>query len=205
MRARWNGQGGDFSSPFTNLRSYSFANQAKQCGWGCSEIDVAATCIFQRKFVPYPYYIRTISPYLYDIRTISVRYPKRTSAVRPYGVRTASVRRLYGVFTESLRSLYGICTVSSRTSPVHPAYGMYGSLPSITQVLTSPTDLIRSNFSGHLYATRTSRLLRESGLSRLVLDIPGLWAACTKSSRFFSPGLREPLGYPWVMGSLHET
>ena len=95
-------------SPFTNLRSYSFAYQAKQCGWGCSEIDMAATWIFQRKFVPYPYYIRTISPYLYDILTISVRYPKRTSAVRPYGVRTASVRRLYGIFTASLRHLYGI-------------------------------------------------------------------------------------------------
>ena len=92
-------------SPFTNLRSYSFAHQAKQCGWGCSEIDVAATWIFQRKFVPYPYYIRTISPYLYDIRTISVRYPKRTSAVRPYGVRTASVRYLYGVFTAFVRYL----------------------------------------------------------------------------------------------------
>lgn len=106
-------------SPFTNLRSYSFANQAKQCGWGCSEIDVAATWIFQRKFVPYSYYIRTISPYLYDIRTISVRYPKRTSAVRPYDVRTAS-----------LRSLYGICTVSRAKGSVHPAYGIYGSLRS---------------------------------------------------------------------------
>ena len=133
-------------SPFTNLRSYSFANQAKQCGWGCSEIDVAATWIFQRKFVPYPYYIRTISPYLYDIRTISVRYPKRTSAVRPYGVRTASVRRLYGVFTESLRSLYGICTVSSRTSPVHPAYGMYGSLPSIRCLISGA----RARRGGHV-------------------------------------------------------
>ena len=81
-------------SPFTNLHSYSFANQAKQCGWGCSEIDVAATWIFQMKFVPYPYYIRTIS----------VRYPKRTSAVRPYGVRTASVRDLYGVCTASVRN-----------------------------------------------------------------------------------------------------
>ena len=86
-------------------------NQAKQCGGGCSEIDVAATWIFQRKFVPYPYYIRTISPYLYDIRTISVRYPKRTSAVRPYGVCTASVRRLYGVFTVFVRYL-----------AVHPPY-----------------------------------------------------------------------------------
>ena len=47
--------------------------------------------------MPYPYYIRTIttiSPYLYDIRTISVRYPKRTSAVRPYGVFTVFVRYL---------------------------------------------------------------------------------------------------------------
>ena len=96
------------SSPFTNLRSYSFANQAKQCGWGCSEIDVAATWILQRKFVPYSYYIRTISPYLYDIRTIS----GRTSAVRPYGVRTVSVRRLYGVRTGSVRRLYGILRTS---------------------------------------------------------------------------------------------
>ena len=87
-------------SPFTNLHSYSFANQAKQCGWGCSEIDVAATCIFQRKFVPYSYYIRTISPYLYDIRAIS----GRTSAVRPYGVRTVSVRRPYGICTASVRN-----------------------------------------------------------------------------------------------------
>ena len=88
------------SSPFTNLRSYSFANQAKQCGWGCSEIDVAATWIFQRKFVPYSYYIRTISPYLYDIRTISVRYP----GVHPPYVRTASVRRPYGICTASVRN-----------------------------------------------------------------------------------------------------
>ena len=106
-------------SPFTNLHSYSFANQAKQCGWGCSEIDVAATCIVQRKFVPYPYYIRTISPYLYDIRTISARYPCDIRAISEAYIRRTSVRRLYGV-----------CTISSRTSPVHPAYGMYGSLPS---------------------------------------------------------------------------
>ena len=92
-------------SPFTNLRSYSFANQAKQCGWGCSEIDVAATWIFQRKFVPYPYYIRTISPYLYDIRTTSVRHPCDIRSVHPPYVRTAS-----------LRHLYGICAISSRTS-----------------------------------------------------------------------------------------
>ena len=152
--------------------------------------------------VRYPYGICTISS-----RTSPVYPSPRTSPVRPYDIRTyprICVHPPY-VRTASLRYLYGICAISSRTSPVHPAYGMYGSLPSITQVLTSPTDLIRSNFSGHLYATRTSRLLRESGLSRLVLDIPGLWAACTKSSRFFSPGLREPLGYPRVMGSLHET
>ena len=85
------------SSPFTNLRSYSFANQAKQCGWGCSEIDVAATWIFQRKSVPYSYYIRTISPYLYDIRA----YIRRTSVRCPYGVRTGSVRRLYGILRTS--------------------------------------------------------------------------------------------------------
>jgi len=124
------------SSPFTNLRSYSFANQAKQCGWGCSEIDVAATWIFQRKFVPYSYYIRTISPYLYDIRTISVRYPKRTSAVRPYDVRTASVRRPYGVFTASLRSLYGVFTVFVRYLAVHPPYirlmGCTDPFPSVS-------------------------------------------------------------------------
>ena len=100
---------------FYQLPSYSFANQAKQCGWGCSEIDVAATWIFQMKFVPYPYYIRTISPYLYDIRTISVRYPKRTSAVRPYGIFKAPLR--YPV-----RYPYGIRTVFVRYLAAHPPY-----------------------------------------------------------------------------------
>ena len=88
------------SSPFTNLRSYSFANQAKQCGWGCSEIDVAATWIFQRKFVPYSYYIRTISEggVWYQLG-MSVRCPcdvpsyvRGMTVVCPFYARTLSVR-----------------------------------------------------------------------------------------------------------------
>ena len=103
-------------SPFTNLRSYSFANQAKQCGWGCSEIDVAATWIFQRKFVPYPYDIPISVRYPYDIRTISVAYIRRTSVRRLYGIFTVSLRYLYGIFTASLRYLYGIYPYIPRTS-----------------------------------------------------------------------------------------
>ena len=93
----------------------SFANQAEP--WRSSAVEGAVECTWRRlgSFKGNSYYIRTISPYPYDIRTISVRYPKRTSAVRPYGV-----------FTVSIRYLYGVCTKSS----VHPAYGMYGSLPS---------------------------------------------------------------------------
>ena len=94
----------------------SFANQAEP--WRSSAVEGAVECTWRRlgSFKGNSYYIRTISPYPYDIRTISVRYPKRTSAVRPYGI-----------FTVSVRYLYGVCTKSS----VHPAYGMYGSLPSI--------------------------------------------------------------------------
>ena len=46
----------------------------------------------------YPHDIPISVRYSYDIRTISVRYPKRTSAVRPYGVFKVSVRRLYGTY-----------------------------------------------------------------------------------------------------------
>ena len=39
------------------------------------DVDRSTELVRQRKFVPYPYYTRTISPYLYEIRTKSVRYP----------------------------------------------------------------------------------------------------------------------------------
>ena len=59
--------------------------------------------------------------------------PRRTSPVRPYGVRTASVRYPYGIRgsapyippyarTVSVRCPYGICTVSVRHLQVHPPY-----------------------------------------------------------------------------------
>ena len=75
--------------------------------------------------------------------------PRRTSPVRPYGVRTASVRYPYGIRgsapyippyarTVSVRHLYGVRTASSGTSAVHPPYirnlRMYGSPPSILVV-----------------------------------------------------------------------
>ena len=58
----------------------------------------------------------------YYIRTISARYPKRTSAVRPYGICTVSVRYLYGIFRTS-----GIWDVQipSLYAPIDEAIGAF--------------------------------------------------------------------------------
>ena len=90
-----------------NFEFASFANQAKswrangeavrlRAQWNNDSLDPAKEVRRGNS-----HYIRTISPYPHNICTISERYPKRTSAVRPCGIRAVFVRRLYGILRTS--------------------------------------------------------------------------------------------------------